>query len=234
MSSGLIQRNPMPSITPNPSGDDLSSYSNTREWLQQRHRHQLALLDRFLLDLRRGKLAQSRRDNTIENNSNGGGGTGNNCFLSQDRRIVTHRTVDLVRHLIGGTKWKSPAQLLSLLRGVGCELQAAGGSREPAIGNVVRRIMAAVREEAAASEVKATKATTAGAASTPGGRLSLQSMMWALPQHVKSTSSTGRTLGDRQESFADGDIESEYPASYYAEKIGSDFKSSIMEASKCS
>jgi len=41
---------------------------------------------------------------------------------------------------------------MALLRGLGRELHAAGGFREPAIGNVVRRIMCAVRDEVMSGE----------------------------------------------------------------------------------
>ena len=133
---------------------------DVREWLYKHHRKQLALLDRFVLELKRG-LQSSQ-----------------SLVLSQDRRVVTHRTVDLLRHMIGSTHWKSPAQLLSLLRGLGRELESAGGSREPAIGNVVRRIMAAVREEAVGSTATATTPVVGGTAvSSSGGRLSLESML---------------------------------------------------------
>ena len=207
---------------------DFADLIDVREWLQKHHRKQLALLDRFLFELKRGRLAQTAGDSKQIKG---------NLFLFQDRRIVTHRTVDLLRHMIGSTHWKSPAQLLSMLRGLGRELEAAGGSREPAIGNVVRRIMAAVREEAAAAAVAANAGSTALATSSTaapsggGGRLSLESMLWALPQHVKPSSS--RSVGgghERQESFADADFESRYPALYYAERP--DLKSAVMEASK--
>ena len=185
---------------------ELYSHTNVREWMGH---SQVAVLDRFLLMLRQGRLTSNPA-------------APKQSVLSQDRRIVTHRTVDLLRQLIGATKWKSPAQLLSLLRGVGCELHAAGGFREPAIANVVRRIMAAVREEVTVED--------RGGDET---RLTLQSMLWALPQqNVQRPVSAGRSLGDRQESMADGDFQTEYPEAYYVERVGSDFKSSIMEASK--
>ena len=200
--------------------------SDVRRWLQQHHRKQLALLDRFLLELRRGSLSRVESSNS-------------SSHVYQDRRVVTHRTVDLLRHMIGSTKWESsPAHLLALLRGLGRELQAAGGSREPAIGNVVRRIMAAVREEASRSVVPTEptgEASRSSSSGVPGsGRLSLQSMLWALPQHVKKSSRTLQNKGtgdhQRQESFADADVETEYPASFYTERP--DLKSSVMEASK--
>jgi len=105
-----------------------------------------------------------------------------------------------------------------LLKGLGRELHSAGGFREPAIGNVVRRIMCAVRDEvntAAADVVGGSDSGSgddmeqidelqesvpkrggggAAAAAAAGGRFSLASMLWAHPQHVNSssTTSTGR------------------------------------------
>lgn len=199
---------------------EIRNYLDVRRWLEEHHRKHLALLDRFLLELRRGRIAQFKP------------GESSSGSVTQDRRIVIHRTVDLLRHMVGSTKWKNPAQLHLLLRGVGHELQTAfGGHREPAMGNVVRRIMAAVREEANSDNEN-----------TPNvggdtGRLSLHSMLWALPQHVKtssrSVSNITKRSGDhqRQESFADADIISnEYPAFYYHERSG--LKSAVMEASK--
>jgi len=66
-----------------------------------------------------------------------------------NRRLVTSRTVQLFKTLVGQAKWRTAAQLMMLLKGLGRELHAAGGFREPAIGNVVRRIMSCVREEVA-------------------------------------------------------------------------------------
>jgi hypothetical protein len=205
--AGELQTTPQDSSTTNEQVS-LSSFTQVRAWLQHNHRKQLNLLDRFLLELRH------------ENNN-------------QDRRVLTHRTVDLLRHLIGSTKWKSPAQLLQLLRGIGCELQAAGGAREPAIGNVVRRIMAAVREEALRmEEQKSMTLDDKQQLSSMTPRLTLQSMLWALPQHVRKSSRGSGDANQRQESFGNADVESEYPPSYYTEPGNSDLKSSIMEASK--
>lgn len=187
---------------------EIRNYLDVRRWLEEHHRKHLALLDRFLLELRRGRIAPYKSTN-------------------QDRRVVIHRTVDLLRHMVGSTKWKNPAQLHLLLRGLGHELQT---NREPAIGNVVRRIMAAVREEANLENHE----NTFPAGGDAGGRLSLQSMLWALPQHVKTSNrSMSQRSGDhqRQESFADADVVSnEYPAFYYQERSG--LKSTVMEASK--
>jgi translation initiation factor eIF-2B subunit beta len=190
-----------------------SAELNVREWLTP---HQLALLDRFLLELRRGRRQSQNVGSSL---------------VHIDRRVITHRTVDLLRNMIGSTKWESPAQLLTLLRGLGKELHAAGGSREPAIGNVVRRLMAAVREESSTATP-----TSADASGGGGGRLSLESMLWALPQHVKRSNRSllsKSSSGDhqRQESFADADLEAEFPASYYVPRP--DLKSCVMEAGKC-
>jgi translation initiation factor eIF-2B subunit beta len=175
-----------------------------RAWFEKYHRKQLALLDKFLTELRLGRLADAQHQD--------------------DRRKVVLQTVELLKHILGPTSWKSAAELLSILKAIGYELQQAGG-REPAMGNVVRRIMAAVREEAIR---EGTKAST-------DNRLSLQSMLWALPQHVKDTgprSAAGRqsnsVANQRQESFAaDAVVETEYPAVYY--KIRPDLKQSVME-----
>lgn len=67
---------------------------------------------------------------------------------------MTFRTVELLRTMIGNTKWKNAAQLMILLRGIGKELNAAGGGKEPAIANIVRRIMSAVRDEVANAEAQ--------------------------------------------------------------------------------
>lgn len=214
-------------------GDGLltsSDPAHVRAWLQQRHhKNQLALLDKFLIELRLGRLSRS-----------GLASESSSLHAANDRRLVTHRTVGLLRQLIGSTKWKSPAHLMYLLRGLGREMHAVGGFREPAIGNVVRRIMAAVREEAAREtqedpSSKGSAASTGTGPGTPrqseqGGRLSLQTMLWALPQHVRRSRSTTSNLSrDRQESFAsEAELESEYPAMYYANRP--DMKQAVMEA----
>lgn len=168
-----------------------------RGWLEKNHRKQLALLDKFLAELRLGRL-------TVD---------------QDDRRGVVLHTVELLKHILGPTSWKSAAELLWILKAIGYELSQAGG-REPAMGNVIRRIMAAVREEA----VREGKTTT----NTADNRLSLQSMLWALPQHVKTT--TGRqnlaAVSNQQESFA-AEAEKEFPEVYYKDRP--DLKQSVME-----
>lgn len=143
--------------------DGLTSSDPTavREWLQQHHRKQLALLDRFLLELRLGRV----RSSTVERQ-------GLSMIQFSDRLMTTLRTVELLRHVIGSTRWRSPAQLLCLLKGLGREIHAAGGFREPAIGNIIRRVMAAVREEAA-NEEAADKGKAKKPEPSSGGRLSL-------------------------------------------------------------
>lgn len=184
-----------------------------REWLQQNNKKQLALLDKFLIELRLGRLF--RPESSTD---------------AIDRRLVTHQTVGLIRQMIGSTKWRSAAQLLHLLRGLGREIHAVGGSREPAIGNVIRRIMAAVREEASReAHEDADSGPQSEQGPAQGGRLSLQSMLWALPQHVKRSRSAVSNRGDRQESFAsEAELESEYPSTYYSNRP--DLKQAVMEA----
>lgn len=140
----------------------------------------------------------------------------------------------------------------------------SGGTRrhrnkEPVLGNIVRRIMALVREEATreAREEAATAsnamltsagaAATGGAGSSGGGRSSLQSMLWALPQNVKTPSVRGRSTsfgagGDHalQESFKKEEQQEqslhgqqrralvEFPVSYYEPRPG--LKQAVMEA----
>jgi translation initiation factor eIF-2B subunit beta len=181
-----------------------------REWLGSNHPKSLALLDKFEIELRLGRL--SRRVHKG----------------SADRRLMSVQTVELVRQMIGSTRWKTPAELMALLRGLGQELHAAGGFREPAIGNVVRRIMAAVREEVMTN-------TGDGAGSSGGqpqpqppslrdGRRSLESMLWALPQHVKSLKHRSRSesLGDALEMLTD------LPPPFYQPRP--DLKQAVMEA----
>ena len=130
--------------------------SSVREWLAAKHPKQLDLLEKFETDLRMaGRLSKHPSQS--------------------DRLSITIRTVEILKTMIGSTRWRSPAQLLALLRGLGREMEMAGGFREPAIGNVVRRILAAVREEV----------LNGGTARTED-RSSLESMLWALPQHVKT------------------------------------------------
>ena len=109
--------------------------SDVREWLRVNHPKQLSLLDKFEIELRLGRLSAPSKTSSSDSDRP----------RRMDRRAVTVRTVELLKTIIGGTRWHSPANLVALLRGLGRELHSAGGFREPAIGNVVRRIIAAVR-----------------------------------------------------------------------------------------
>ena len=211
-----------------PSGETVSLTSSdpthVRAWLAQTSPKTLAMLDQFELELRLGRLTTSStaaaRSSSITSASLESG-----MFSTSDRRLVTSRTVELLKKIIGETKWKSAAQLLLLLRGLGRELHSVGGFREPAIGNVVRRIMAAVREEAMHEETTSTPSSPQKAAAGAPRRLSLQSMLWATPQPVKSTSFSHR----RSDSFSETDsFHTDMPASYYAERP--ELKQAVMEA----
>ena len=136
--------------------------------------------------------------------------------------------MELLKHILGPTSWKSAAELLFILKAIGHELSQAGAS-EPAVGNVIRRIMSAVREEA----IREGKAATAAAASSTAtsaadNRLSLQSMLWALPQHVKTTGTMMmQPTGSRRQEESVAAVEAEFPAVYY--KPRPDLKASVME-----
>lgn len=202
-----------------------SDPSHVRAWLAQTSPKMLASLDQFELELRLGRLTTSStaaaRSSSLTSSRELG------MFSTSDRRLVTSRTLELLKKIIGQTKWKSAAQLLLLLRGLGRELHSVGGFREPAIGNVVRRIMAAVREEALNEDTRATAASPSAApkpADTAPRRMSLQTMLWATPQPVKGI------IHRRSGSFsseADA-FHMEMPASYHAERP--ELKQEVMEA----
>eukprot|EP00979_Chaetoceros_neogracilis_P003342 scaffold583_cov279-Chaetoceros_neogracile.AAC.31 len=131
-----------------------------RSWLASNHPKQIALLDKFEMELRLGRLsasAKAKKSASDEMSKNYGG------VSSRDRVQVTSRTVELLRDLIGNTKWKNAAQLMALLQGVGRELHAAGGGKEPAIANIVMRVMCAVRDEVATAEANEQAAAKAKA-----------------------------------------------------------------------
>lgn len=150
--------NTMTSDNNNSAPANLEDPANVRRWLQSNHPKQFALLDNFEIELRLGRFASSRSNDAINNSkpnnnnikatTSSSSSTSSRYQYGRDRRLITTRTVELVRSIIGPTRWKNAAQLLTLLRGLGNELHAAGGYREPAIGNVLRRIMYAVRDEA--------------------------------------------------------------------------------------
>ena len=208
-----------------PPPANLEDPANVRRWLQTYHPKSLALLDNFEISLRLGRFS-----------SNSGSGsdikaTSSKSFKHQtyqygrERRLITTRTVELLRAIIGPTRWKTAAQLLTLLRGLGNELHAAGGYHEPAIGNMVRRIMYAVRDEADrepnmpnSAEENNNVANNFGNngdmdkidelteqvssklnVSAADRSVSLASMLWAHPQHVtmKHTRSQSGDYSDR-------------------------------------
>jgi translation initiation factor eIF-2B subunit beta len=198
-----------------------------REWLREKHPKQLAILSQFEIQLRMGRLSPSGHSDT--------------------RLHLTLRTVEILKTMIGGTRWKSPAQLLALLRGFGREADAAGGFREPAIGNIIRRILAAVREEviSSATSLNETNNAESSKSSSSRGRSSLESSLWVLPQHIKT--SLGRSSGSkdnqrrntRSESFGSiGDTMEYQTMSEYSYNLPPvffqpprpDLKQSIMEA----
>lgn len=177
---------------------------NVRQWLSDNHPKHLAILDKFAVELKLGRL---------NNTSNTSG---------DNRLAITTRTLDIVRVLIGSTRWKNAAQLLFLLRGIGHELHlCSGGRHEPAIGNVVRRIMAAVREEVLNADNKEATAGTAEATTRP----SMQSMLWANPQ--QHTPITRHDSGVAHEQLMAA-LPDKLPAAYYVERP--EFKQTIMEA----
>lgn len=148
-----------------------------------------------------------------------------------DRRAIAVRTVEILKTMIGSTRWRTPAQLIALLRGLGKELHSAGGFREPAIGNVVRRIIAAVREEVMNGAAPDDQDGMI-ASSKPRSKndRSLESMLWALPQHVKP--SRGKTLQQerrqRSESMNEYVEASDLPPPFFQSRP--DLKQSVMEA----
>lgn len=213
-----------------------------RDWLAAPyHSKQLSLLDKFEIELRLGRLST--------NSSGAGTPTITTPGRRPDRRTVTVRTVELLRSMIGGTRWKTPAELVNLLRGLGRELHSAGGYREPAIGNVVRRIIAAVREEVMNGAATTEPSDSVGMQAT-GSKLniarskqhdrSLESMLWALPQHIKpinrGVSNQSRTSQDDSHKRAGSisePIETEstssldLPPQFYSSRP--DLKQSLME-----
>ena len=175
---------------------------NIRKWLSEKH---LVILDKFETDLKLGLLSTDCR--TVQG-----------MFGAADRLVVASRTVELLQALIGSTRWKNAAHLLLLLRGLGHELHAVGGFREPAIGNVVRRVMAAVRDEAMAS-----------GRSASANRPSMQSMLWANPQQQQKGTGSAHHRREASSSHVDYSTDGDdLPGSFYVER--SDFKQTIMEA----
>lgn len=131
-----------------------SSPVDVRAWLKANHPAKLlSSLDKFEIELRLGRVISAstatRVSGDLTSTSTDAGNLYDGTF---NRRLITSRTVQLFKILVGSTKWRTAAQLMTLLKGLGRELHAAGGFREPAIANVVRRIMSCVREEVASQE----------------------------------------------------------------------------------
>lgn len=168
-----------PRSSSNELGEGVLTSSNpveVRKWLSSHsgQRKVLVLLDKFLVDLNRGRLLSY----APSSNSN------------QSTSLLTaHRVVNLLRHLIGSTYWKSAAELICLVRGIGRELHMSG--QYVVIGNVVRRVIAEIREEAEAVYQEETKKQ---GVSMSSGRLSMDNMLWALPQQVRKSSRASRSL----------------------------------------
>jgi translation initiation factor eIF-2B subunit beta len=133
-----------------------SSPIDVRAWLKANHPPKLlSALDKFEIELRLGRVISA---STIRVTGDPALDAGNLYDGTLNRRLVTSRTVQLFKVLVGSTKWRTAAQLMTLLKGLGRELHAAGGFREPAIANVVRRIMSCVREEVASQDAVASAA----------------------------------------------------------------------------
>mmetsp|Transcript_14466 Transcript_14466/g.23940 ORF Transcript_14466/g.23940 Transcript_14466/m.23940 type:complete len:431 (+) Transcript_14466:97-1389(+) len=191
--------------------DIMPDPNNIRDWFSAtNHPKHLLILDKFEMELKLGRLS-------TESN--------NGIFGATDRLSLTFRTVELLKVLIGSTRWKNAAQLIFLLRGLGRELHAVGGFREPAMGNVVRRVMAAVREEVFSNKASSGSGNDAAAAAN---RPSMQSILWANPQNNPQKHHQPPTRLDSSSSAIDHSDEGELPPIFYQERP--DFKQTIMEA----
>jgi translation initiation factor eIF-2B subunit beta len=170
----------------------LQSPNDIRQWLQRKH---LQLLDKFIAEINSSAAERS-------------GGNHNH-----NRWKVVVGTVNVVRHLIGSTHWTTAAELLLLLKGIGRELPDS----DPAIGNAVRRIMAAVREETEGDQQKKDNGEAQyqqqqqQQQQNRQSSLSLETMLWSLPQHVRSKPPQRSSRNLRQESLAS---ESEFCTNY--------------------
>lgn len=135
-----------------------SSPVDVRAWLKANHPAKLlSSLDKFEIELRLGRVISASTTTRVSggdltSSSSSSTDAGNLYDGTLNRRLITSRTVQLFKILVGSTKWRTAAQLMTLLKGLGRELHAAGGFREPAIANVVRRIMSCVREEVASQD----------------------------------------------------------------------------------
>lgn len=218
-----------------------------RQWLDKYHRKQLSLLDDFLLALRLGRIGvRLRTDPTAEDHHPDNNNLGEKPQQQQqqsltsspsevDRQLVALQTVELLKHLVGPTSWKSAAELLYFVRAVGSELHAAASNNEPAIDNVVRRILAVIREEALRNDTTETLDSTRKKNLPESHRPSLDNILWALPQHVKLTSSsssrTNVTASQRDHHHPADPIttDGEFPSIFYKQR-GSELKQTVMEA----
>uniref|UniRef100_A0A7S0CFJ0 Translation initiation factor eIF2B subunit beta n=1 Tax=Proboscia inermis TaxID=420281 RepID=A0A7S0CFJ0_9STRA len=178
-----------------------SSPSHIRAWLKHNHPKHLSALDKFEIQLRLGKLSTS--STAVARSTDSALSADPNSSLKGDifgsgrnRRYVTFRTVELLRTIVGETRWNTGGQLMMLLRGLGKELHGAGGMREPAIGNVVRRIMCCVREEvhSCATASASTLASTGGHLKDNMERMSLDDSKDQSGDHVKRGSLSATTL----------------------------------------
>lgn len=109
-------------MTASAGSDDVLISSNpaqVRAWLSKNHPKQLAELDNFEIELRLGRLSTSSTaaarsasdgrldaDITQDYTPTPGTAKGVGRGRNKDRRLVTTRTVELLRSIIGNTKWK--------------------------------------------------------------------------------------------------------------------------------
>jgi len=199
----------------------LSNPLAVRPWLLKNHPKQLALLDKFEVELKLGRLSTGSGEAEAKDES----------LESTDRRTVAFRTVEILKTMIGSTRWQTPAQLVALLRGLGRELHSAGGFREPAIGNVVRRVIAAVREEVMNGSPLDDSDGNAGTRTRSRNDRSLDSILWALPQQFKSNRSTVIQQSQRKQrtdSVSEFVEASDLPSPFFQARP--DLKQAVMEA----
>lgn len=202
----------------------LTDPQDVRSWLAKTNPKQLSQLDKFETELRLDRLSTSSTATTRP------------ASKVCKRRLVTTRTLELLRFIIGSTPWNDASQLMTLLRGLGQQLQAVGGFREPAIGNVVRRVMCAVRNEmytivAAEEKDFNTDGTQNGDSvenSSNTGGLSLANMLWAHPQHVIRNFRASESHKTETLSPKDADSIISFPPSFYVHR--KHFRQAVMEA----
>ena len=128
-STNMNIENTPPILAPSSNTNDhLSTPSAVRPWLAAKHPKELALLDKFETELRLGRLSTSStasaksNPNDVNNPDVNEYETVSKTYggvSASDRRLVTFRTVELLRKLVGTTKWKNAAQLMVLLKGLG-------------------------------------------------------------------------------------------------------------------